>query len=431
MTSFVFRDRSSTLASAIEVERHVGYVIDDGRICHLAGALRSTGADLITIALSCYTVDRLQARGAPWSRELHLEIPVRDVPFWATRAKLLETFLHRLTDDRWVLTFVSGRRWRSAEQQMALLGSAVSSDASVGLFSGGLDSLAGAARFLASSTSPLVLLGVRSSYLIGSDQRLLARRLRDLWPERVHFLRVPLRLQRAGDGEQTQRVRAFVYLTLGAIVATTAGIQSLVVFENGVGAFNPRVAEFQVGSQANRSTHPTTLRGFSDLMHELDMPVDVLLPHRLETKGEHIARMPEAARPLISLTASCDSYPLRRPGATHCGTRCGSCILRRQALLSAGLADFDRRDYVELPFEPGAPTDTYRLAAWQAWQFTMMNPGDSDTIRRRWPSLADVPTGDHGAIVDLFQRYGGEWASILGRRPQLARDCGWPIGAAA
>jgi hypothetical protein len=432
MTRFAFADRSSARASALESRRSIGYVIEDEHICRLSGAhLSSRAADLISIALSCYTVDRLEPRGARWSRDLEVAIPVSDPGFWSARSRAIQDFLHDLTDDPWALEFVHGRRWRSAEQQLQLFPRRLSPESSLGLFSGGLDSLAGAVRFLANSTRPLVLLGIRSSYVIGCDQGILVDQLQRTWPERVLYLRVPMRLQRAGDGEQTQRVRAFVYLTLAAIAATNAGLSSFSVYENGIGAYNPRVAEFQWGSQANLSTHPQTLSRFSRLMHNLEIPIDVLLPHRLETKAEHVARMPHIARRLIALTASCDSYPLRRPGVTHCGVKCASCILRRQSLVAAGLERYDRTDYDELAFEPGSRTEAYRLAAWQAWRFTRLDPDDEQTVRRLWPSLADVSAAEQSAVIGLVKRYGREWASIIDRRPQVGRDCGWPVAQVA
>lgn len=432
MTRFEFTDRSSVHASAIEVGCSVGYTLHDEQIARVSGMrLSPRSADLITIALSCYTVDRLEARSARWWRELDVQIPVSDPDFWAARAAPLTEFLHQVTDDRWSFEFVAGRRPRAAETQLPLLPPGLAPDSSIGLFSGGLDSLAGAVRFLAGSDSQLLLIGVRSSFVIGRDQRKLVREMRRLWPGRVQYLRVPLRLQRAGDGEQTQRVRAFVYLTIAAVAALHVGLSSISVYENGIGAYNPRVAEFQWGSQSNLATHPETLRRFSELMRAFEAPVDVLLPHRHETKAEHVSRMPAVARGLIAGTASCDSYPLRRAGVSHCGTRCGSCILRRQSLLAAGLVGYDRTDYEDVAFESGAKTDAYRSAARQAWQFTKLDPNDKDTIQRLWPSMMGGSSAERPAVVDLFKRYGREWSSILATRPQVSRDCGWPVGRVA
>lgn len=49
----------------------------------------------------------------------------------------------------------------------------------------------------------------------------------------------------------------------------------------------------------------------------------------------------EMVRDLARKTVSCDGFPLRVKGKTHCGL-CTSCLLRRTALHAAGLGDVDR-----------------------------------------------------------------------------------------
>ena len=67
----------------------------------------------------------------------------------------------------------------------------------------------------------------------------------------VRHVTVPYGLRWAGlevreKEEPSQRTRGFLFLTLGATVAITAGAKDLFVYENGIGAINLPVIKFSV-----------------------------------------------------------------------------------------------------------------------------------------------------------------------------------------
>jgi len=436
MTAFDFVDRSTDAARARDQLSGSEYWFNDQALAHAFGAaLAPSVGDLVTVALSCYAADRMTKRTVDWSRQLRLRIALHHPDPWISARDSLEAYLGILTDDDWTFDFVGGRRGRVSELQGTLFPVSLGGAGSVALFSGGLDSLAGAALWLAHGAAPLVLVGARSSRVIGRDQHAVASALRELFGERVVELGIPLELRNGLSRESTQRTRGFLFLSLAAAAALTAQAGDIVVFENGYGAHNPRLVENQFGSQATLATHPHLLTLFELLMHELGMGIPIRLPHRWETKAQLVRRLPIEAMPLVRQTSSCDSYPLRLASKTHCG-RCGSCVLRQQSLISAGLERADRHDYLRRPFERGVEAGVATtLMARQAWQFGYLATIEAwDEIAWRWPSLtlgANDSSWEHRAgVLGLMRTYAEEWRQLMSDRPHLRRHLRWPASDA-
>jgi hypothetical protein len=432
MSRFDFIDQSSQEALARDELSGSEYWVNDRVFVHAFGAaLEAAVGDLVTVALSCYAADRLTRRPPQWSRDFELRIALHDPNAWSTASSELTAYLETLTDDRWTFEFTGGRRARLSERQATLFPIELRGSGSVGLFSGGLDSLAGAAAWLGSSDERIVLLGARSSRVIGRDQHMAASGLRDVFGQRVLEVGIPLTLRRALANESTQRTRAFLFLCLATAAALTAHATEVLVFENGYGAHNPRLAENQYGSQATLGTHPHLLRLFELLMTRLGLPIAVRLPHRWRTKAELLRTLRADLVPLVASTSSCDGYPRRVAGGSHCGS-CGSCVLRQQSLAAAGIARGDRPDYLHRPLErSGERGLSAVLMARQAWQFSELAKIESwEEISWRWPSLTlgldESSWEDRAAVLGLMKTYAGEWADLVASRPYLRRQLSWP-----
>jgi len=118
----------------------------------LLAGFDSRTEDLLRLALYVYTLDRLTRRDrrSSWSyrpRDLRLVVPVSDVEFWRTPYvhRLLVNVLDFLSDDHWDLDFRRSKASRRARQACLHLEEHIE-DAL--LFSGGLDSAAGASAAL-------------------------------------------------------------------------------------------------------------------------------------------------------------------------------------------------------------------------------------------------------------------------------------------
>jgi len=247
-----------------------------------------------------------------------------------------------LTDDRWQLEFtVRSRAARRAEVEDFLFHTDLMGVPEVALFSGGLDSLAGADLLLQRGAEQLLLVGLRTSSRQAAAQKSIAGALAFHHRRDVASLHVPLQLAADGEGEsreRTQRSRAFAHLAIGSTVAWLAGSPRLVVCENGPGAVNLPYLESQIGAMATKAVRPETLSLVSAIFCEAvgdDFKIENI--GLLSTKAELCRGMTDSSLALVGETNSCDSFPLREAAFDSCGF-CTSCILRRQALAVAGLS---------------------------------------------------------------------------------------------
>ena len=186
----------------------------------------------------------------------------------------------------------------------------------------------------------------------------------------------------AFDGEErSQRTRGFLFQALGAVTAHAAGVNSLIVPENGIGAINLPYVESQYGTQS----------------------------------------------------VSCDKFPQRLKHAMQCG-RCTSCLLRRQSLSHAGLSQHDLgASYAADIAESGCNTDDkkwyhYRVMADQVERLdaALSNASPEIELVNSFPALAEQFLllretslgGNVRPLIDLYRRYCAEWRTFHERRSE-------------
>lgn len=384
--------------------------------------------DLINLAAQLYAADRSSRRGRRWVRQLGVAVEVADPTPWQAALPCLGTALNKLTDDEWSINLVGERQPLPEEKQPWLLKSREHTLDAVALFSGGLDSFAGAAAWLVEHPDEVLgLVSISSSTVTGRVQKDLAAVLAACFPERTYHLLIPLNLVDAPDVERSQRTRGLVYTATAAAIAHTAGVERVLIFENGYGAINPRLLEYQEGSQATKSTHPHVVRLLEDSYRAAGLACRIELPNLTRTKAELLGMVPEQLRDAIRLTVSCDSFPLRRKEYKQCG-HCGSCVLRQQALREAGLASHDRRDYISSPFLGSKELRHAALMAAQAKRLSQLTD-DFDRAVEQWPEIGLGSEAqlslDRVAWIDMLRRYGSEWERILANDNGLADLLGW------
>jgi 7-cyano-7-deazaguanine synthase in queuosine biosynthesis len=354
----------------------------------------------------------------------------------------LTDLLNYLTDDAWALTFVARRpaAARFSEAQPGLFTESPSAPATAALFSGGLDSLAGLAIRLA--THPMetvVVFSGRTNKRIGAPQRTLLEAIAQAFPQRVRSIAVRFGFHRRTGGaydleETSQRTRGFVFQAFGAVTARMAGLDSLDVYENGVGAINLPYTGAQLGSQATRATHPVTLRLMSDLLTQaFEAPFSVELPYAFATKGEVCNGLRTAGLGhLARHSVSCDGYPQRAKRAPQCGV-CPSCLLRRQSLYHARLLDDDPAClYMHDVYDASAPDALERrfsmramggqihhlrraLAAARPWEALVIRYPELDEAADALARPDDGGAAVREALVALYGRYCEEWDAFAAR----------------
>jgi hypothetical protein len=396
-------------------------------------------ADLVEVACAIHATDRLASRrhggGAHadqhrWNRHLRIQVPVRRLDLWL-RSEIADSLLNSLnffTEDDWEFEFVPYGSQKCSPVQFSLFDRI--EPTRVGLFSGGLDSLVGLAAHAQSGGGALISLAVGlSSRLLGRQKKLLAR-ANYIRPHGIVPVVFPFRLSQRkplrSNEEKSQRTRGFLFGSIAASAAWLTGGCEVLVFENGIGAINLPLTQAQLGAQNTRSTHPVGLRKLSNFLSLfLECDMGFALPYLFATKGEACRTISSPVfRDLIRSSISCDSFPLRIPGAEQCGA-CTSCLLRRQALFEAGLEDsaayrFDLLDdYKNVPDRHRLPLkdmlwQVHRLVgalrASNSWGALVCEFPALREVAQEIAAGSSLPIDNvQQQLVRLYRRYAEEW----------------------
>ena len=312
--------------------------------------------DLLEIASYVYAADCAVNRGngfsnkgtsESWQRQLDFVVPVSDVTFWQKPevTTLLRRILTFLSNDKYSFEFRPFNRSKPAQGYLEfedIIEEPFNRVSRIIMFSGGLDSLAGAVSTAAEGES-LVLVSHRPSPILSKRQKSLYDALRKHVKTRV--MHVPVWINKRGglDRESTQRTRSFLYAALGTVIAEVFKAEGVRFFENGVVSLNFPVADEILRARASRTTHPLVLKQFADfftLVTERDFVVDN--PFLYKTKAEVIQLIVDnCASELITQTSSCAHQGRTASGSQfHCGV-CSQCIDRRIAITALGLEKHD------------------------------------------------------------------------------------------
>lgn len=334
--------------------------LDVNELVARAGVPPRRSIDFLLLAAAIYAADKksLRARATDrWARAFEVSAPVSDVAAWERATPALSDALGFLTGDRW--TF----HWR---EEPTHLWTGEHHDGSrfdaVCLFSGGLDSLAGAIDLLEElPSSRVVLVGHHDSTLTQGTQGTLASALVDAYgPHRVALVRAFARPagQRARQEvplptptENTTRSRSVLFLALGLAAAAAQGPSiRLRAAENGFIALNVPLVAARLGSCSTRTMHPHFLDLVEDALITAGLATPIENPYATWTKGEVLtgSRNFDRLSHLAPASVSCARPEQGRyEGAAYgnCGY-CFPCLIRRAAMHAAGLdvGDQYRRD---------------------------------------------------------------------------------------
>jgi hypothetical protein len=380
-------------------------------------------ADLIELATYVYIADQAVTRGGHttgahgelWRRRFRFVVPVRDLDTWNRQSvgEALTDLLTFLSEDEFSFEFVELTGGPSLQEYLdfGTTNPLKMTADEVLLFSGGLDSLAGACEtVLAHDRRPILVTHRSASKLYPRQDRLIAAlRARASQDRLVH---VPVRIRKASkllDREYSQRTRSFLYACLAAVVAHMAGVPRVRFFENGVVSLNLPIGPQLVGSRNTRTTHPQVIRGFGRFLEAvLGSPLPLDNGYLWKTKADVVRVIAEnGCSDLVAESVSCTRVFSLSNYQTHCG-RCSQCLDRRFAVLAAGLEQHD----------PG-----HRYATHINGLDLLTCPRDAGETRamaelyyKRAHELADVTDRD------FFSRYAGEVARAIGHIDGLPDD---------
>ncbi len=328
--------------------RNVHLTIQDVRRTMMK-ALPPAFLDLIDIATYVYCADQAVRRGGDgvqdlgenWRRNLFFRIPVRNPPLWKQASVLdqLVATLSFLSEDEYHFDFEQLTKDHPFESYLEFGGTPFDGIVEeVVMFSGGIDSLGGAAQEAIIDKRKILLVNHRSSGKLVPRHNhlleLLMEQAKDYKP--LHFPVVINKAKNLGR-EYTQRTRSFLYASLGATFATMIGLNRLRFYENGIVSLNLPPSPQVIGARATRTTHPQVLKGFAQLFSSLaGKTFTVENPFQWKTKTEVVRLIGDAGcGKLLKFATSCTHTWEMTKQHTHCGT-CSQCIDRRFAVIAAG-----------------------------------------------------------------------------------------------
>lgn len=303
--------------------------------------------DLLEIAAYVFAADRLSSRGSrkaveyqAWSRSLHFVVKVRDYEFWrqSNVSEALGAVLLFATGDReFTFTFQPGH----ATPPTSLFdkeGLAIKqrNDLSVMLFSGGIDSLAGAVQLIEQTSDQVCLVSHLSQPGTIRTQRCLFSALQRDYRGRVSHYKFKTNLRGRRGREETQRSRPFLYGSIAFALATAFGRDHFYVYENGVTSLNFARREELLNSRASRTTHPQTIGRLANLFSIIvGKPFQIRTPFLWYTKSDVTKYLIESGHGyLLPSSVSCSHTYKFLMNATHCG-ECFQCLDRRIGIYGA------------------------------------------------------------------------------------------------
>jgi len=407
----------------------------------LAADIPDVLTDLLEVAAYVYCADQFTSRGttqmtamgAKWRRRFRFKIPVRQPDVW-NELKVQEALrgtLGFLTEDDFDFEFVASKRPAPLQSYLPFDGAGGKSFSpdEITLFSGGLDSLAGAADALIAAGKKVALVSHQASKMIISKQNALVGHLRERTKPGSLFF-TPLVINKGNEeaAEFTQRSRSFMFASLALVVARMFGRNELSFYENGVVSINLPLAEHVLGARASRTTHPSFLSQCGELFSVLlNSPFFLRNPYLWKTKTDVVSVLAEnKVADLISNTFSCARVREATKTSQHCGV-CSQCVDRRFGILAAGLANYDpARNYAVDLFTGGHETgsaltmiasfvlraqklatmsqQTFVASFGQVFRAVQYLPGSSDeSISKIW---------------DLHRKHGQEVIQVLDRELQ-------------
>ncbi len=384
--------------------------------------------DLVEIGVALYIAGVQVPRQEHLGRRMDVEIYVRRSRPWSTVARRIERTASILTRDDLHLRFPPKAR-RPAPARL----SSERTDRPICLFSGGLDSLAGAVHLLEAGERPIFLSHYANSSL-AALQKGLIERLRAIYgPDRLDHLGVyvgpsrspsnPLPLRPRQREPMARFLRPFMLLSLACSAALHLGGRRVLVCESGPLAIYPLFNEGQIRT---RSVDPRFIEGFEDLVRRVfRVPLRIENPLLYMTKGEALAPFAdERLRGLIAASNSCWHWAQLRAvasrqgldatGKTHDG-KCLPCLIRRAAVHAAGLWEADAGYLTDL-FEEFANLDAETVLTLADYYRFCENARTLDSARMLLlaPDFSVRARGvDCDRLLRMFRRSARELRSCL------------------
>lgn len=380
--------------------------------------------DLLVLASTIYACDLAFKRGEreEITRSIEVTVPVVNYHVFERFNDQLVQILWLLSHDNWTINFTQLKDGKSPEQQ--------DWQQSVGktlLFSGGLDSLAGAVDLIDEFGVEAIQLAshITANPVTRSSQQNLIEYLKNHYkaePEWV-VIRTGGRKNKGFDfpsddaREETQRTRSFMFLTIAALAARRRGKSEVVMIaENGQMAIHLPLTTARMGAFSTHTAHPefvhevgtyfTNLLGFS---------IEIFNPYLYKTKGETIAKLVRKHPKAVEISVSCWRGSRLSKEFNHCG-ECVPCLIRRISTEHNGLKipefarDLLSENIDKLKTDDEGRRNLNELSEF-AKTFDLYNDAD---IEFNYPDLIS-PHIEQTEAVAMYRRFATETRSVFNK----------------
>jgi 7-cyano-7-deazaguanine synthase in queuosine biosynthesis len=386
------------------------------------GEPTSLERDLLAVGAAIFNCDLSFPRGEreEINRSIEVEVPVVNLQAFLRQKARLERILHILSNDNWTLTFT--HKDGAAEAKMVW----PTATGKTLLFSGGLDSLAGAIDLLDKfGPEQLLLASHASGNKTVGHQNALHDYLEVHYKAQIERVRLRIGRGKEDDGEAqgvaevTQRTRSFVFLAIASLAARRRGMNEVVnIAENGQMAIHLPLSAARIGAFSTHTAHPEFITNMEAFLQELlNHVIRIENPYLYNTKAEVVRTIAVSHPDAIPKSNSC-WRSARVPG--HCG-QCIPCFIRRIALEFHGVtestwvSDTFAEDLAQLPPDHEGKRNLAELATF-IWDFRFKDEAELDF------DYIDL-NNDHFDRVqarEMYRRFAEEATSVLQRYPNLA-----------
>jgi 7-cyano-7-deazaguanine synthase in queuosine biosynthesis len=397
----------------------------------LGQPLDPVSLDLCEIAAYVYLGDKAVSRGRyeKWTRNLSFVVPVREPDRWNSIKELLANTVSTLSGDNIRFNFVAKEKPDTELPGSLELQRFPDSDCSC-LFSGGLDSLAGATYLIQQGRRPLFASHYAGGSLRNIQHELLGTIEKKFGQEFHHFqYRVTSRFNKKSPHkyvrkESSHRARSFLFMSFAAVAAAARGLSDIYICENGVMSMNVPISDARKGSRSTRHAHPLYLSYFTKLINTLyEREFKVENPFFVWTKGQEVELLKKAnLHTLIRKTVTCWGYPnltLRYKHSNHCG-HCLPCIVRRVSLIAAGMDKHDDQYVVDV-FGARDKLSEAQLRNLEDLEYFCQNFQrlENTDLIYRYPELIMIealnaagPTHNVEQIIQVYKKFAAEFTSV-------------------
>ncbi|MGG4342378.1 7-cyano-7-deazaguanine synthase [Paenibacillus lautus] len=297
--------------------------------------------DLVTIMGAIYYKDVLTPKQNDKPRLINIDIPVFNIALLGKQEiiELLQKMAKWVSEDNFNINFHP----ITLNRELNYINSLVSSTNDVTLFSGGLDSFAGAFHNYKN--------GIKSDYLgfinkgeEKTKQLEMSKFYKEIFDASTEIVLVEKPIRKKVT--YIQSTRSLLYLALAVSKAYFNSAQNVYIYENGILSLNPEIKN----RYTTKTTHPKTIFMYEHLLRLLGISIKINHPFLFKTKGQIINDMDVKFKVAIKQTFTCGqgrSHPERSHNG-QCGI-CIPCLLRKISLAAYNNEKYDVQ--YEYPYE--------------------------------------------------------------------------------